>query len=538
MLKRRLRSAGRDLPRDRLTRRGVALPAAGTGVLFADLSPAVLAADATARAPRPTSCHLGKRRRGCAALLPAPRGGAWLKVALLAAVGLAAGGLGLAMLTRPTPASRRSPRRRPRKRSRVRPGPTSPASRSRPGSWPGSAPPGCGPGTPCERLAFSPDGTRIAAWSPGFFASHTLTVYDAKTGRELRRLDQGHGHDAGELLAWLPDGRGVALVRNRAKDPGPLVWEFTDEKADPPPGKPRPGPVQLPRGPGARPVLRHQPADGQTIAVGQGGLARVAAREVRLCRLRTGVTTDALPVLKVVGTHPGNIGHLCFTPDGTTLVVFGQAKYLRDAKKWEESQLVAVWDVAAGKEKARFTVPRPATEGLRLAITVSDAVLAIGLADGDTSLWDLATGQERKLASGHVREGKYPVAGTTAVAFLPGGKNLVTSGRGAVKVWEVASGKLVRAMERHFLWSRRYAVSPGSRLIASAGGDGVIRLWDAATGADACPLPGHTGHVKAVAFTPDGRTAVTIGEDEALRWWDVATGAERRVVASRTGSGG
>src|SRR5207248_664031 len=103
------------------------------------------------------------------------------------------------------------------------------------------------PGDSVERLAFSPDGTRLAAWSSGFYASHALTVYDTKTGRELRRVDLGHGHDTGEQLAWLPDGRGVALVRSRAEEPGPLIWEFTDEKADLPPGKPRPAPVRLPR---------------------------------------------------------------------------------------------------------------------------------------------------------------------------------------------------------------------------------------------------------------------------------------------------
>src|SRR5205823_5793958 len=47
MLKRRL-ERGRNLLRDRLTRRGVTLPAAGLGVLAADLPAAAAAAGATA----------------------------------------------------------------------------------------------------------------------------------------------------------------------------------------------------------------------------------------------------------------------------------------------------------------------------------------------------------------------------------------------------------------------------------------------------------------------------------------------------------
>ena len=41
-------------------------------------------------------------------------------------------------------------------------------------------------------------------------------------------------------------------------------------------------------------------------------------------------------------------------------------------------------------------------------MAVSDTTVAIGLEGGGTSLWDLATGKERKLATDHVTKASSP----------------------------------------------------------------------------------------------------------------------------------
>ncbi|MDB5306669.1 MAG: sigE 14 [Gemmataceae bacterium] len=383
------------------------------------------------------------------------------------------------------------------------------------------------------RLAFSPDGTRLASYS-GDSYDDELTVWDTKTGRALRRVERP---GVVRPLAWLPDGRGIALTSS-GEGRAPLVWEFTDEKAEKPQG-PRPQPqkgIKVGSVPADPPVQDNEydacfavSPDGKILAVGRAGQLD-GDRPVQFWEFKTGVRSDTLKPLKGGVIHPGNCGEVRFTPDAKTLVVITPAKYLGD-DKWEGEQLVTVWDVRTSRERVRFKTPRPAANGARPAVAVSDTTLAIGLEGGDTSLWDLATGKERKLATGHVSKKPNGGHGTYAVAFGPGGKTLATGGwDNTAKLWDVATGKLLHTFASHD-WVEALAVSPDGKLVASAGQDGQIRLWDAATGADACPLPGHKYIVGNVALTPDGKQAVTSGWDNTIRWWDVATGEERRSVA-------
>ncbi len=72
------------------------------------------------------------------------------------------------------------------------------------------------------------------------------------------------------------------------------------------------------------------------------------------------------------------------------------------------------------------------------------------------------------------------------------------------------------------------AVSPNSRMIASASADKTLRLWDASTG-ECLHILKHENEVVACAFSPDGRQifTVTSGIDrKQLSLWDVSTGVK------------
>jgi WD40 repeat protein len=383
------------------------------------------------------------------------------------------------------------------------------------------------PGGNVTLLAFSPDNTKLASWSSTLYVSDALCIWDVKTGRLLRRIDlPGAGMPA---LAWRPDGHGIALLRT---DKGLLVWDFTDEKATPKIA-PRMGTVVgKAAAPAGGPPADNETdschaisPDGKTLAIGRSGGRSDKLRPIRLRPLKSGIPVDELPAAKDLAQHPGNCGLLLFTPNGKHLVAINAARE-------EDKQLVVVWDVAGGKEVVRFTAPHPARNN-RDAVAVSDRMLAIGLEDGATSLWDLTNGKERRLDTQHVGKKPGQGYGTFAVAFGPDGKTLVTGGRdGLVKLWDVAGGRCLHTLKRHYSWVETLAVSPDGRTVASAGQDGLIRLWDAASGADACPQSGHRFFLLGTAWSPEGKTILTSGADHTLHWWDAATGRERRVVES------
>jgi WD40 repeat protein len=275
--------------------------------------------------------------------------------------------------------------------------------------------------------------------------------------------------------------------------------------------------------------------DGKTLAAGRDGNFP-KDRAITLRPLKAGVSVGELPEPKELARQPGNCKLLLFTPDGKRLVAFRQAKEGDDAT-------VVVWDLAAGKETARFKASLPPeTLGVRghRPAAVSETTLALGVADGGASLWDLATGKKRALDTDHVAKERSKYAdtnvewqftGTVAVAFAPDGKTLATAGRdGLVKLWDVASGRYLRSLERHYSRPEALAWSGDGRTVVSASRTGVIRLWDAATGKDICPQPGHHQGVFRAVLSPDGRTAVTASWDHTVRWWDTATGRELRVV--------
>ena len=66
--------------------------------------------------------------------------------------------------------------------------------------------------------------------------------------------------------------------------------------------------------------------------------------------------------------------------------------------------------------------------------------------------------------------------------------------------------------------------SPDGRLLASGSWDGMVKLWEVASGR-LLWSGRHTSHVNGVAFTPDGLTLASAGNDPMVQIWDAASGA-------------
>ncbi len=150
-------------------------------------------------------------------------------------------------------------------------------------------------------------------------------------------------------------------------------------------------------------------------------------------------------------------------------------------------------------------------------------------------LWEVATGKLVRTLEGRVT--------VNALAITPDGKHLLAAlwdnKKRGVPVWDVATGQRVRTLAGHDnMMTSAVAVSPDGRWIATAGApipgtegrgtstDQDIHLYDAATGVRRHVLPGMATATVALRFTPDSKTLLT--GNEVIRFWDVATGRQLR----------
>jgi WD40 repeat protein len=201
---------------------------------------------------------------------------------------------------------------------------------------------------------------------------------------------------------------------------------------------------------------------------------------------------------------------------------------------WRLAWAVALTALVAPPAPAQMVDPDPLPPGVLRQLFVpafrhAKSVESMAVTDGGKRLitvsgegallWDVATGKRLKaLVAGDVR----------CMAVAPAGNLLaVANSRGAVAVHELATGK-ERFVKNHNDYVFGLAFSPDGATLASAGGDAQIRLWKIANGFALGTLTGHKDTVLDVVFHPGGKLLYSLGVDRALIEWDLTTGQETR----------
>ena len=143
--------------------------------------------------------------------------------------------------------------------------------------------------------------------------------------------------------------------------------------------------------------------------------------------------------------------------------------------------------------------------------------------EGTVKIWNVASGDLiRTIVARHGY-----VAG---LAFSEDGNLLATAGEAlfgaaddAVAIWRVSDGSLVRSFATDFHNANGVVFGPGATtLIAAVGSE--ARLWRIADGALLRTFTGHDFTVFAVALSPDGQTLATASGDKTAKLWRVSDG--------------
>lgn len=167
-----------------------------------------------------------------------------------------------------------------------------------------------------------------------------------------------------------------------------------------------------------------------------------------------------------------------------------------------------------------------------VALSANGKVLASGGLYGSLKVWNMGTGKERASLSDDVPvrdkgEGIRVAAESVAALALNPDGSLLASGHdgGAVKLWDVTTGKLAANLDRYKGQVWAVAFSPDGKLLAAGGGETTARIWDVATRKLRVELSGGDEPFAAFAFAKDGSVVATgNGMNDTITLWDLKTG--------------
>ena len=126
-----------------------------------------------------------------------------------------------------------------------------------------------------------------------------------------------------------------------------------------------------------------------------------------------------------------------------------------------------------------------------------------------------------------------------AACLSPDGLDMAAvDATGGIRIWEIASGRLVAQRDNFAIDDPVVAFSPDGTLLASGATDGDIWLWDVASGQPAAVLSGHEDDVLDLDFSPDGTLLASASKDGTARLWDVTSRQPDQVIARTRGQHG
>lgn len=197
-------------------------------------------------------------------------------------------------------------------------------------------------------------------------------------------------------------------------------------------------------------------------------------------------------------------------------------------RRWRDALLGCVLMLSATSSlwaQARPTVRPVEITPDRLEIKPGDPLSVRALVSKPPPLkgllsWSLETRRHRSYMS--------------VIAPSPDGKEAATGGiDGTIRIWNLETGKCVRALIGHNSYVYGLSWSPDGNTLASGGSyDGTARLWDVRTGRPLKVLRGMKEFSTLCDWSPDGKQLVVVGGTSGFVWlWKALSGEGKEVTS-------
>jgi len=168
------------------------------------------------------------------------------------------------------------------------------------------------------------------------------------------------------------------------------------------------------------------------------------------------------------------------------------------------------------------TLTGPTKEAVSVAFSPDGDLIATGDGNGTLYFWSTADGR--------LQEPAIPDFAGHAAPFSPDGKWIAGGSGSKVKIWDVATRRVLKTFSGHSAQLRTVAVSRDGKSLASGGLDHMVFIWDLAGNAPARRFDGHSDLVYSVAFSSDGKRVASASFDQNVIIWDVASGQPVKTI--------
>ncbi len=226
------------------------------------------------------------------------------------------------------------------------------------------------------------------------------------------------------------------------------------------------------------------------------------------------VRSQQIRRLHTIANYNDWVLDVAFSPDGQWLA------------STSTDSLIRLWEVQTGRQLQ--TLEGHSAFAYIHSVTFSPdgqwLASAAGHRDNNVRLWHVATErQARSLA----HEGL-----VLSVDFSPDGRWLASgSADNAIRLWDVNSGNEIHILTGHTDWVNSVGFSSDGRWLASGSEDHSVRMWEIETMRQVKTLTSHTRGVTRVIFSPNGHWLASSSADGTVRLLDTKT--DHQILLAR-----